>query len=292
MPPKDSSQIKDWNGTSGERWVANQQWLDAMLASFGDAAVAAAAVQAGERVIDVGCGAGTTSFALAARVGAEGHVLGVDISGPLVARARADAPAGLPITFDVADAGSAPLAAQSFDLLFSRFGVMFFDDPVASFAHLRGALKSGGRIAFVCWRAASENDWVRLPMGAVRGIVPPPAALDPEAPGPFSFGDRGRIEHILTKAGFADISVAPFDHDIVFGQGATREAAIDDAVRMAFEVGPMVRLLAEQPETLRAAATDAVRAAFTRQAGEASVTINGAAWIVTARRGSDQAASG
>lgn len=291
MSATNSYQVKDWNGQSGERWVANQIRLDAMLAPFGDAAIAAARVEAGERIVDVGCGAGTTSYALAAQTGSHGHVLGVDISEPLIARARADAPAEMPVAFDLADAGSAPLAQNGFDLIFSRFGVMFFDDPVASFAHLRGALKAGGRLVFVCWRTAAENDWVRLPMGAVRSIVPPPAPPDPEAPGPFSFGDASRIERILSAAGFVDILIRPFDQDIPFGHGASREAAIDDAVDMAFQVGPLSRLLADQPDAIRAAATDAVRAAFAEKPGERSVIINGAAWIVTARNAPDQAAA-
>src|SRR3546814_4732437 len=101
---------------------------------------------------------------------------------------------------------------------------MFFDDPAAAFAHMRRALRPGGRLAFVCWRAAAENDWVRLPMGAIRDLVPPPPSPDPEAPGPFSFGDRDRVARILTAAGFADVAIAPFDHELPFGEGATRAA--------------------------------------------------------------------
>ena len=146
------------------------------------------------------------------------------------------------------------------------------------------ALKPGGRVAYVCWRGAAENDWVRLPMGAIRDLVPPPVPLDPEAPGPFSFGDRDRIIRILTAAGFADIVVAPFDASIPFGEGVTREAAIDDAVEMAFEVGPLTRALADQPDSVRANAVTAVRAAFAHRPGDRSVMIDGAAWVVTARK--------
>ncbi|MBU0823989.1 MAG: class I SAM-dependent methyltransferase, partial [Alphaproteobacteria bacterium] len=139
----------DWNGDSGERWAANLDRLDLMLQDFGDAVIAAAGAQRGERVLDIGCGSGTSTFILAEQVGATGHVLGVDISEQLVDLARAATPDAAPVEFRLADAATTPLPAESFDLLFSRFGVMFFDDPGVAFAHMRGALKPDGRIAFV-----------------------------------------------------------------------------------------------------------------------------------------------
>ncbi|MBB2920082.1 class I SAM-dependent methyltransferase [Cupriavidus alkaliphilus] len=283
MAEQSADQVGDWNGQSGERWVANQARLDAMVAVFGQAAMEAAAPATGERVLDIGCGAGASSLALAARVGAGGQVLGVDISEPLIGRARALAQRDTPALFQVADASSAELPEAAFDILFSRFGVMFFDDPIAAFAHMRRALRPGGRVAFVCWRGAAENDWVRLPMGALKGIVPPSALPDPEAPGPFSFGDPGRVARILTAAGFTDIAIDPFDAAVPFGEGGTRDAAIDDAVKMTLEVGPLSRALADQPDDIRARASAAVRAAFAGLPGERSVMINGAAWIVMAR---------
>ncbi|TCU41423.1 methyltransferase family protein [Rhizobium azibense] len=234
-------------------------------------------------MLDVGCGAGASSLDLAARVGAGGHVLGVDISEPLIGRARALAPQDTPALFQVADASSIELPEGAFDILFSRFGVMFFDDPTAAFAHMRRALKPGARVAFVCWRGMAENDWVRLPMGAIKGILPPMTPPDSEAPGPFSFGDQGRVARILTAAGFTDVAIAPFDASIPFGKGDTRDAALDDAVKMTLEVGPLARSLADQPDDIRARASAAVRAAFAGCPGERSVMIDGAAWIVTAR---------
>ncbi|SCB18982.1 class I SAM-dependent methyltransferase [Cupriavidus alkaliphilus] len=283
MAEQSADQVGGWNGQSAERWVANQARLDAMVAVFGQAAMEAAAPATGERVLDIGCGAGASSLALAARVGAGGQVLGVDISEPLIGRARALAQRDTPALFQVADASSAELPEAAFDILFSRFGVMFFDDPIAAFAHMRRALRPGGRVAFVCWRGAAENDWVRLPMGALKGIVPPIALPDPEAPGPFSFGDPGRVARILTAAGFTDIAIDPFDAAVPFGEGGTRDAAIDDAVTMTLEVGPLSRALADQPDDIRARASAAVRAAFAGLPGERSVMINGAAWIVMAR---------
>lgn len=272
----------DWNGDSGERWAANLTRLDLMLEDFGSAAIAAAKAQPGEQVLDIGCGSGTTSFTLAQQVGPSGHVLGVDISEQLVEIARAAIPDGAPIEFRCADAATAALPHGQFDLLFSRFGVMFFDDPVAAFAHMRGALKPGGRAAFICWRGAQENDWVRLPMAAIRDIVQP-APADPNAPGPFAFGDRQRLADILAAAGFTAIDIAPFDTALSYGRGASREAAVDDALDIAFQVGPLSRALADQSDDIRTRAADAVRAAFARRPGETSVLIDGAAWVVTAQ---------
>ncbi|MNP39252.1 Methyltransferase domain protein [compost metagenome] len=182
----------------------------------------------------------------------------------------------------MADASSAELPEGAFDILFSRFGVMFFEDPTGAFAHMRRALRPGGRVAFICWRGVAENDWVRLPMSAIKNIVPPTVPPGPEAPGPFSFSDRGRVTRILTEAGFTDITFAPFDVSIPFGEGETRDAAIDDAVRMAFEGGPLSLVLAHQTDDSRAHASAAVRAAFAGLPGERSVMIDGAAWIVMA----------
>lgn len=276
-------QVSDWNGRSGESWVVHQERLDRMLADFGDAAIAAAGPACGESVLDIGCGAGASSFALASRVGRQGRVVGVDISEALIGAARAGAPAGDAVQFAVADAARLPLSGTAFDLLFSRFGVMFFENPAAAFAHLRQALKPSGRLAFVCWRTAAENDWVRLPMAAIRDLVPPVAAPDPEAPGPFSFGDRSRLEAILDRAGFVDIAVTAFDREIIFGVGVDDAAAVADALDMASEVGPLSRALEGCRDDVRATAKEAVRLAFAKRVRHGSVVIDGAAWIVTAR---------
>jgi len=272
----------DWDGASGENWVIHQLRLDLMLQAFGDAAIDAAAPAPGEQILDIGCGAGVTSLALADRVGTNGQVLGIDISPQLIARARADAPSNAPLRFELSDAATAALPPLVFDLLFSRFGVMFFDDPVAAFSHMRQTLKLGGRLAFVCWRGAQENDWVRLPMAAIRHLVQP-APADPLAPGPFAFADRDRLSDLLTAAGFGDVTIAPFDTTIPYGHGETRAGAIEDALALAFAVGPLARALAGQPDDIRAQAAQAVREAFSRQPGDTSVLIDGAAWIVTAR---------
>jgi len=273
----------DWNGASGDNWVEHQVRLDPMLEAFGKAAMAAAEVRRGDYILDVGCGAGSTSFALARQAGPGGHVLGVDISPQLIAKARANTAASGAAHFQLADAATAAFDREGFDLLFSRFGVMFFDDPVSAFRHMRQALKPGGRLAFACWRSAQENDWVRLPMAAIRDLVALPL-VDPAAPGPFAFADPGRIDQLLTEAGYQDVVIEPFDAQIPYGHGDTREDAIDDAVRLGFAVGPLARALAGQPHDIRLRAADAVRAAFATCPGDTSILIEGASWIVTARR--------
>lgn len=283
MPTTAQKPTHDWDGASGDNWVEHQIRLDLMLQAFGDAAIASAGIQQGDHNLDVGCGAGTTSFALARQVGPEGRILGVDISPQLIAKAGADTAAAGTVRFQLADAATAAFASESFDLLFSRFGVMFFDDPVAAFGHMRRALKPGGRLAFACWRGAHENDWVRLPISAIRDFVPVPTA-DPEAPGPFAFGDPARIDRILTGAGFTEVAITAFDAQIPYGRGETRAEAIEDALRLGFAVGPLSRALAGQPDAIRARAAEAVRAAFATRPGEASIMIDGASWIVTARK--------
>lgn len=283
MTERHAQQVKDWNGQSGESWVLHQAWLDQMLAPFGEVAIDAAAPESGEQVMDIGCGAGATSFEIADRVGDSGCVLGVDISHQLIERAEELATARDNCRFLLADASQAELQVGQFDLLFSRFGVMFFNDPAAAFAQLRTTLKPSGRLTFVCWRKAEENDWIRLPMGAVRGIIPATPPPPPGAPGPFSFGDQDHVSAILELAGFTDIAFTPYDDEILFGRGDTREAAINSALSMAFEVGPLSRALAGQSAEIREQASHAVRAAFAQQVTDRGVIINGSAWIVSAR---------
>lgn len=268
----------DWNGRNGHQWLLHQDRLDAMLAPFGSTAIAAAALKPGMDVLDIGCGAGDSTLAIAEQVGENGTALGIDISQALIGRARERAEAtGSRARFDLSDAAQAPFPAAMFDCLFSRFGVMFFDDPVAAFAHLRPTLKPDGQLLFACWRAAGDNDWVRLPMRAIAEIVPPAPPSSPDAPGPFSFGDPARITDVLSAAGFNDIVITPFDHDILFGE------TVAAAVQRALDVGPLERALAGQPDTVRARAIMAVGNAFDARRTDRGVVINGAAWIVAAR---------
>jgi SAM-dependent methyltransferase len=277
MTKDNAEQIAEWNGVQGERWATLRQETNRIVTPFGEAALAAAAPGTGERVIDVGCGCGDTSIDLARRVGAAGSVLGVDVSAPMLDVARALG-AELPhLAFRECDAASAALPAGT-DLLYSRFGVMFFADPPAAFAHMRSALRPGGRCVFACWRAPRDNAWTMVPISAARaalGITPPPA--DPNAPGPFAFADDGRVRGILEAAGFGAINVERFDASVVLG--ATPRAAAEAMTR----IGPVARMVREVGVEHQPTVAAAVEKALVSYAApDGPVTLQGSAWIVTA----------
>jgi SAM-dependent methyltransferase len=187
--------------------------MDRAVAALSKELLDLAAPQPGERVLDIGCGPGTTVLELARRIGAGGHVLGADVSEPSVARARERiAAAGLRhAEVIVADASVHPFPPDSFELTFSRFGIMFFSDPVAAFANMRRAMKPGGRLTLAVFRPASEKLWPNAPLEAVRDLLPPIPTPGPEEPGPFSWADPARVHRILEGAGFSEVSLTPLD---------------------------------------------------------------------------------
>src|ERR1700753_1453003 len=198
--PANADQIKYWNGPTGHKWTQFQADMDHNLADATAGVLRFAAAKPGEHVLDVGCGAGQTTLLLARAVGLSGRVLGVDIPQPMLA-AAGKAAAELPnVRFVEGDASRHPFEQQC-DLAFSRFGVMLFDDPPAAFANIRGALKPGGRLAFVCWRPAMENEWVSVPLAAAKDLLPAQPPPDPLAPGPFAFADPQRVRDVLGKGG-------------------------------------------------------------------------------------------
>jgi SAM-dependent methyltransferase len=276
-PTSNAAQQAYWNEGAGQTWVALQDLLDRQLEPLGDWAIGALGPSSGDRILDVGCGTGQTSLALAARVGAHGSVVGVDISGLMlnVARRRADA-AGLPqVRFEEADAQSFPFEAGEFDGVFSRFGVMFFADPRAAFVNIRRALKPGGRLAFVCWRSMAENPWMRPSVGNVFADLAPPPPPEPGAPGPFGFADPEHVRSILADAGFADIALAPHDARL----GANN---LEDSIKLSLGVGPLGALLRERPEKRDEVVVE-LRKAFTERLRDGRVVQDGATWVITAR---------
>jgi SAM-dependent methyltransferase len=281
MPSDNTEQIAEWNGVLGRRWAESQREIDRIVAPFGDAALKAAAPQAGERVIDIGCGCGDTSIEFARRVGARGAVLGVDVSQPMLEVARSSAVSEhlAHLSFREADASIAILPANT-DLLFSRFGVMFFSEPSRAFTHMRGSLRAGGRCVFVCWRAPRDNSWAMTPLSAARsalGVTPAPA--DPDAPGPFAFADEDRVRAILSGAGFVDIEFQRFDAPVTLG--ASPRAAAEGAV----QIGPVSRLLREMGVEHLPVVLAAVESAFVPLAApDGHVRLAGSTWIVSAKQ--------
>ena len=276
---QNADQIAYWNGPGGQRWASRQQAQDILLAPVADLLIDRAKPQDGERFIDIGCGSGATTIAFAQKIGRSGHALGVDVSGPMLERARQSAPKDAPIDFVLADATIYPFEAASFDLLASRFGVMFFADPARSFANMRKALRPSGRLAFACWREPRENPWMMAPLQAVYKHVPKLPPQGPEDPGPFAFASEARVHRILGEAGFTGIAMepCPLSLDIAIGRG------LEAAVQSALEIGPANRALEGQPAELRAAATNSIRETLASFVKGDAVPLAASIWIVTAR---------
>jgi len=276
-PSGNGAQIEFWNGLAGERWVRHQARLDRALAPFGEAALDRLEIAPGQAVLDVGCGTGQTLLSIARRLAGQGRVLGVDLSRPMLARARERTREQREIELLFADAAAYSFG-QNFDAVFSRFGVMFFADPVLAFGALRQTLRASGQLGFVCWQAFEDNPWVHLPLVAARSLLnEPPLAVDPNAPGPFSLARPARIGEILSSAGYSEISIEAFRTPVLMS-----EEGVEAAVDFTFQTGPVARLLAEQPESVRELARERIREQLTPFATAGRVELEGAAWLVSA----------
>ena len=278
-----AQQIEYWNEGSGARWVEMNDVIDAQLSPLGEAAMARSGVSTGERVLDVGCGCGQTSLQLARRVGGDGSVVGLDISAVMLGRARQRAAdeGGGNIDFRNADAQTADFDG-GFDLLFSRFGVMFFASPEPAFANLLSALRPGGRLTCLTWQSLSSNPWMQIPLAAAAKHLPSPttAAPDPTAPGPFAFADAERVERILTAAGFGDVSHESLEQDLLVGGGGS----LDETVRFIIQLGPSGAALRTADDALKARVLSEVRTALEPYYDTGGVRMPAATWVVSARR--------
>lgn len=276
-----AEQIEYWNETSGARWVEMNDLIDAQISPLGEAAMMRAAVTPGERILDIGCGCGQTSLQLAEKVGADGQVLGLDLSAVMLGRARERAErAGLSnLEFRNADAQTESLGG-GFDLLFSRFGVMFFASPEEAFSNLRSALRPGGRLTCVTWQSLGLNTWMQVPLAAAAKHLPPSGPPpDPTAPGPFSFADSVRVEAILAAAGFEQIAHESLERDLLVGGGRS----LDETVSFVIQLGPAGAALRDADDALRSKVAVEVRSALEPYADESGVRMPAAAWIVSAR---------
>jgi SAM-dependent methyltransferase len=273
-----AEQIEYWNGAAGAHWVDREAEFDAQLAPFVEPILDAAAVGPGDRVLDVGCGNGALSRAAATR--AE-RVTGVDISAPMLDRARAHASElGLEnVTFVEADAQTHGFAPE-FDVVVSRFGVMFFADAVSAFRNLRRVLRPGGRCVFVCWQDLFANEWVAVPGAAMVPIVGPPPPMPPNGPGPFALADPERLLSILTDAGFSSVDADDVRIPILVGGGLGLHAAVE-----FFMAGGMAqRFLEGADDVTTARAVAAAREALVPFQTPEGVRMGSAAWLVRAAR--------
>jgi SAM-dependent methyltransferase len=269
-----AEQAAFWNGPGGQGWLAAHDRIERSIAGFSREVMVAAAARPGERVLDIGCGTGGTTVELARLAAPGGSALGVDISQPLIAAARAHLEPRA--SFEIGDVTSFAFAPDSFDLVFSRFGVMFFADPLAAFTNLRRAIKPTGRLVFICWRLARENPWMAVPIQAATPHLPPTERPGPEEPGQNSFGDRARVERILAGAGFAAPSFRPVDLPIAIGRDVAN--TIDNLV--AF--GPLARQFRDATPDQATKAKAAIAEAVTPFAGPNGVSLAGACWLVKA----------
>ncbi len=271
-----------WNEEGGRMWVAHIEQIEALSAPLSTISLERAMPKEGEVVLDVGCGGGVTSRHMAERVGSQGRVVGVDISSTILAVAQERAGHIPNLRFEVGDAQTMDLGENGFDLIYSRFGVMFFQDVIAAFTNLHRALKPTGRLMFLCWRAVEENPWIQQPVAAIQEIFPPPPSSstdvsDPDAPGPFSLSKSERIHHVLQSAGFTDVHVEALDESMLMG-------SVDEAVSLILGMmGPsadQMRLATHEQVTALHDSMGRIAAQYETADG---VSIPCAAWMVSAR---------
>jgi SAM-dependent methyltransferase len=265
-----------WNGLGGRGWVEAQAALDRMLRPFQDLLLEATNAQPGSRVLDVGCGTGSTTLAFARRVGASGRSVGIDISEPMLALARERAERErLPATFVRADAQIHSFDPASFDAIVSRFGVMFFDDPIAAFANLRRAASDGAGLCLFVFRSAAENAFMTTAERAAAPLLPGAPVRDADAPGQFAFADPQRVTRILAAGGWSAIEIRPVDVACRF--------AASELVQFFTVLGPLGRALPQADAATRARIIATVRAAFEPYVHGADVRFDAACWMVGAR---------
>jgi SAM-dependent methyltransferase len=282
MSIANTEQAEHWNtGPGVAHWVANQARYDRMHAPFTALILDAAALRPGGSVLDVGCGCGGTTLAAARLVApGGGQATGLDLSGPMLARARADAEAaGLAnAAFRQGDAQVEPLEPGRFDTVISRFGVMFFADPVAAFANIRSATRPGGRLVFACWQPLAANQWILVPGAALAEHLPPPAPAPAGGPGMFAFEDPDRLRPILAAAGWQDVEITSEHASILVGGGGS----VDDAVEFLRTATQGRTMLAGADAAAAARALASVRAALTPFADADGVHLDAAVWLVQA----------
>lgn len=275
-PPTDDGQAALWNGAAGRAWVEAQDVLDRMFKPFEDLLATAASTASGGRVLDVGCGTGGTTLAIAQHLGEGGHCTGIDISEPMIAAARVRAESEpAPASFILADAQDHAFEPASIDMIVSRFGVMFFEDPVRAFANLRHAVKDDGELRFIAWRSPAENPFMTTAERAAAPLLPKLPARRPDAPGQFALADAQRVQTILDNSGWSGIDIQPIDVSCTLPE--------QELIPYLSRLGPVGRMLQEVDEGSRGQVIETVRAAFDPYVKGSAVHFFAACWMVSAR---------
>jgi SAM-dependent methyltransferase len=284
--PAEALKGEDWAGEMGAKWLASLDRFEGMIAPIGTALLARADYQAGERVVDLGCGGGATTLAIARCVGPLGEAIGLDISPDLTgaATARADAGGVSNARFVCGDAAITTPEGAPFDRLFSRFGSMFFPEPVPAFANLRRMLRQGARIDLAVWGPPRDNAWMMGMMGVVRQHIDIPPAI-PRAPGPFAFEDTDYLTEILGQSGFDKVDITPYTGEQALGGPGAEPAQAADFVLASMAIG---RALAEHGEAVQMAARADLVALFDRHYTSGQGVMMGCkAWLVSATATAD-----
>ena len=271
----ENEQTTLWNGVAGQAWVDEQALLDRTLAPFQELLVEAVRTSGARQVLDVGCGTGSTTVAVAQLLGESGRCTGIDISEPMIAAARARAEhQRAPASFVCADVQGHEFQPGSFDMVISRFGVMFFADPVQAFANLRRAARDGAGLRFVAWRSPAENPFMTTAERAAAPLLPNLPARQPDAPGPFALADERRVARILEESGWTSIDIQPIDVPCTLPE--------KDLVRYLSRFGPVGLALNEADQPTRARVLETVRAAFDPYVHGEDVRYTATCWMVSA----------
>ena len=281
MEDKNAKQKDFWSGKGGDYWVEKQSEMDIMLNPLGEKALVKLGLQSNSKVLDIGCGCGATTLEIA-KIVSEGAVTGLDISVPMLDKAKSEAKIqGIEnVDFKVVDVQVEQLVYEEYDSVYSRFGVMFFDDPFEAFKNIFSSVKVGGELSFVCWQDPSLNPWQSLSLQVIRGYLDMPSP-PPRSPGPFAFHEKDYVKEILEKSGFSNISFNDNQENITMFAGKSLEEASEDYLA----INPVVtEMLKDSPDDLKAEIVESLKEVFSEFHEGDGLLFPSATWVVTAKK--------
>ncbi len=279
MEDKNSKQKDFWSGKGGDYWVEKQNEMDIMLNPLGEKALAKLDLNSNSKVLDIGCGCGATTLGIA-QIVSEGFVTGLDISVPMLDKAKLEAKIqGIEnVDFKVVDVQVDQLACEEYDSVYSRFGVMFFDDPFEAFKNIFSSVKKDGELSFVCWQDPSLNPWQSLSLQVIRGYLDMPSP-PPRSPGPFAFHEKDYVKEILEHSGFSNVSFDDNQEDITMFSGKSLQEASEDYLAINPVVTEMIK---DSPDKLKGEIVESLKEAFSEFHEGDGLVFPSATWVVSA----------